>query len=106
MKYTQQQLQDLADQGRLRELDEICALAQGWAKFKLVWLGSGYSIKDYSPTTNKSQAMELIIKFKLYFSSDEEDRLIFVASGKPHMNDAIVENKDPLIAIVIAAILV
>ena len=73
MKHTPEQLHDKTN----AELDEICALAQGWKKnyqsidseeaFMCLWRKGLKTIKlsEYTPTTNKEQAVDLMVTYEM-----------------------------------------
>ena len=55
MKYTIEQLKDKTD----AELNLIAFLAQGWNDHN-------FDLPNYTPTTNKEQAVDLMIKYEVF----------------------------------------
>lgn len=126
MKYTYEQLKEKAGD----ELDEICALAQGWTLTKLnindtdgriisregyVWTTDDNidSIvkEDYSPTTNKAQALDAEHKYGLrscVHQDNEEWGVTTLVTNIPFPAITLehVKAKSPLVAIVIGSILI
>lgn len=96
----------------LPELDEIMALAQGWKRyeddkdlwFTLVKTEDYYEpliVHDkYSPTTNKEQAWDLMVKYKIDSTAYCDGVWEFSAGLLEE-----IQHKDPLVAVTIASIL-
>jgi len=61
------------------DLDRWAALAQGWELYKVRWWVSKddewlFHVENYTPSTDKAQAMELLIAFKIeLYRPDNED---------------------------------
>ena len=95
------------------ELDEACALAQGWkyhiGKIRGDWWATSQEeeIEDYHPTANttegKAQAFDLLVKYEDIYTSKEliKDKVRHVVTAY----GAIVENKNLQRAICEAVIL-
>jgi len=62
MKYTIEQLKDKTD----AELNLIAFLAQGWNDHN-------FDLPNYTPTTNKEQAWDLMVKFNLTIDSEAQE---------------------------------
>ena len=97
------------------ELNEICALAHGFKKFKCelfldgsqygyshTGLASNLSAKEYTPTTNKEQAWDLMVKYSL-FVDVHWSGAHYIHYGE---NDSFIDNETDLLrAVTIASIL-
>jgi len=100
MKYTIEQLKDKTD----AELNLIAFLAQGWNDHN-------FDLPNYTPTTNKEQMVDLMVKYGLLVSIDETVTLVAgdycgeVIDDDDGESGFTLEDKSPLRAVTIASIL-
>jgi len=110
MKHTLEQLQEKTN----AELDEICALAQGFFVDSIIDFvigvaeecyatDAGYIPKQkYTPTTNKEQAWDLMVKYSLIVDVHWSGAH-YIHYGE---NDSFIDNETDLLrAVTIASIL-
>lgn len=120
---TLNELLALAKQGKLDEIDTLCALAQGWARSDAIvpktnlhfnlpfWHDNSGQymcfMSEYHPTRDteagRSQAWQLMVKYKINYSPLIDGSDDIQAWGKGGLD---VYHKNPQVAVAIAAILV